>query len=86
MEMKLFAVFKHGIYRHECAGIFSSLGQAEKVAKSLAKIGDKHHHYRIVAFDLDKQIGFTMPPEGSRYGDAEIQEPETIYSTDKADD
>ena len=54
--MIVYAVFKSAVYRHECAGIFSSLAAAKECAKEFI-IGerDSHHHYEVVPFDLDQQ-------------------------------
>jgi len=52
--MKLFSVFKEGIYRHGCGGVFSTQALAEEAAKKL--LGgekDNYHTYVIVPFDLD---------------------------------
>jgi hypothetical protein len=52
--MRLFAVFKHGIYRHECGGIFSKQALAESQALHLARVDrDRYHEYQVVPFELD---------------------------------
>jgi hypothetical protein len=52
--MDLYAVFKTGIYRHECAGIFSSLGLAKQAAEhSICGEPDDYHTYDVVLFKLD---------------------------------
>ena len=54
--MKLFLVFKEGVYRHECGGVFSTLEKAETAAKDfLSGEIDDYHKYDIVPFDLDVQ-------------------------------
>lgn len=65
--MKVFAVFKEGIYRHECGGVFSTLAAATDAAKRLiAGEYDNHHDYTVVPFDLDVMTEQT--PVESRVG------------------
>ena len=70
--MKLYSVFKTGVYRHECAGVFSTLDMAEAAAqRCIAGERDDYHTYVVVEFELDTQTpqeplaSETMP--GSRY-------------------
>jgi hypothetical protein len=52
--MNLFAVFKEGVYRHECGGIFGSKGLAVLAAEKLRDgESDDYHSYSIVPFNLD---------------------------------
>lgn len=65
--MKLFAVFKTGVYRHECGGVFSTLDAATDAAKRLlAGERDNYHDYHVVPFDLD--VMTTQTPIESRVG------------------
>ncbi len=53
--MKLYAVFKLGIFIQECNGVFSSIELAEVVAaKLLAEEVDDYHNYEIHEFHLDE--------------------------------
>ena len=52
--MEVYAVFKHGVYRHECAGIFTTLDRAADVARvCIAAADDDYHSYVVVPFTLD---------------------------------
>lgn len=58
--MKLFAVFKTAIYRHECGGIFSSLRKANAAAKKLITAEpDDHHDFKVYQFELDRVAATT---------------------------
>lgn len=73
--MKLYAVFREAVYRHECGGIFSTQELAEASARQLAcGEPDRHHRYDVVPFDLD--VTGAQDPSGR------IDEPETTYSVD----
>ena len=70
--MKVYAVFKEGVYRHECGGIFSTLELAKKSAKSLISgETDDYHTYSILTFDLDAQ---------TTQIDGDLTEPECVFS------
>lgn len=52
---ELYAVFKDGVYRHECGGIFDDIELAKSAARKL--IGgerDDYHNYEVVPFELNK--------------------------------
>ena len=52
--MRLFVVFKVGVYRHECGGVFSLQGGAEASARRLLRgEPDDHHYYEVVPFTVD---------------------------------
>jgi hypothetical protein len=54
MKMKVYAVFKTGVYRHECAGIFSTPDAADAAAeRCISGERDDYHDYKVVAFELD---------------------------------
>lgn len=54
LSMKVYAVFKTAVYRHECGGVFSTLEAAEAAAERfIAGERDDHHDYEVVAFELD---------------------------------
>jgi hypothetical protein len=52
--MELFAVFKSGVYRHECFGIYSTSEAAVERAKEVAAADiDDHHDYEVWPYTLD---------------------------------
>ena len=54
--MKIYVVFRNGVYRHECGGIFSTFELAKSAAKCLLEgEPDDYHYYDIVMFELDMQ-------------------------------
>tara|TARA_R110000850_G_scaffold91270_15_gene193868 strand:- start:2439 stop:2717 length:279 start_codon:yes stop_codon:yes gene_type:complete len=56
----LFAVFKVGVYRHECGGIFRTEALAIAAAKELHEgERDDYHHYEVVPFTLDYKTNQT---------------------------
>lgn len=78
--MEVFAVFRQGVYRHECGGIFSTREAAIECADALVlSDNDSWHDYEVVPFALDVrcEVGtatFHSPP---------INEPDAIYSNTK---
>ena len=77
--MKVFAVFKVAVYRHECGGIFSTLDAARAAALSQI-IGecDDHHSYAIVPFEIDCPTQQT-PVTGWRAG-GDLDEPDAVLT------
>ena len=76
--MNLYAVFKTAVYRHECAGIFTSIDKAEEAAiKCLRGERDAHHHYEITPFVLDEVTPQSSVSE-KRYLGGELEEMESI--------
>ena len=77
--MKVYAVFKYAIYRHQCGGIFTSLDLATQAAISLrdGEI-DSHHSYEVVPFVLDEKTEQTPVTEGGYFwdGGGSLIEPE----------
>lgn len=56
MSTQLFVVFRLGVYRHQCGGVFSTQDLAETAAKALlAGEKDDYHQYQVVPFVLDQQ-------------------------------
>lgn len=54
--MIVYAVFKRGIYRHECAGVFISAEEAMAWARELALVEDDgYHNLEVVSFELNKR-------------------------------
>lgn len=52
--MDVYLVFKTGVYRHECGGVFSTLERAREAAqKFLDGEPDAYHDYEISKFTLD---------------------------------
>ena len=81
--MNIYAVFKAGVYRHECGGLFSTEKNAIDAARILAQAEpDDYHHFQIVPFELDVQTprdvnnrhGYVANPEG------ELAEPKPSFS------
>lgn len=69
--MKVFVVFKEGVYRHECAGVFSKADTATRIADERLAGGDHYHQWTVVPFELDVPV--PVP-----FGDA-LEEPDEIY-------
>lgn len=52
--MKVYSVYKSGVYLHECAGIFSTRDAAEKAAElAMAAEHDDYHSFHLYEFELD---------------------------------
>jgi hypothetical protein len=49
----VFAVFKVGVYRHECAGIFTDVEVAKRTADAVVAVGDGYHVCEVVPFEVD---------------------------------
>ena len=79
--MTVYAVFKEGVYRHECAGIFSALEAAKAVADKWRDAGDGHHSWTVVPFEVDVAAeGTADEPDWIKYGD-NLAEPKAVYET-----
>lgn len=53
--MYFYALFREGVYRHECGGIFTDLDQARDAIKILrAKEPDNYHTWECVPFEPNK--------------------------------
>lgn len=64
--MDIFAVFKQGVYRHECAGTFSTFEVAIEAARAaIAGEPDDYHTYTIVPFQLDTPTPQTPNKNGN---------------------
>ena len=76
--MKVYAVFKTGVYRHECGGVFSTIEAAEQAAERLISgERDDYHQYEMVAFDLDavtRQTPIAINAEGADATCGELEE------------
>lgn len=54
--MIVYAVFKLGNYRHECAGVFVSAEEAITWARELALVEDDgYHDLEVISFDLNRR-------------------------------
>lgn len=50
-----YLIFKHGVYRHECCGIFTDYDTAQSLAIRLMETEpDCYHYYVVIKFGLDK--------------------------------
>lgn len=55
-----YAVFRQGVYRHECGGIFSTEALAQATANALAGGDvDGYHTYEVVPFAMDEPTPVT---------------------------
>ena len=83
--MKVYAVFKEAVYRHECCGIFTTQPLAEACALAVAEHEDGHHEAHVVPFDLDVR-GALIPPGEDDWGKATVAEPGAvvIYRREKS--
>ena len=53
--MNIYSVFKQGVYRHECGGMFSTEEMARSEAMRLiAGEGDDYHQFEVAMYELDK--------------------------------
>lgn len=53
--MNIYAVFKHGVYLHDCGGIFTDLEKAKSEAiRLLSGSGDDYHDFVVIQYELDK--------------------------------
>lgn len=60
---KVFAVFKEGVYRHECGGVFEAEDAARERADALAREDqDDYHTYEVVPFDLGVPVKMEDEP------------------------
>jgi len=74
--MELFALFRHGCYRHECGGIFSSKEKAAAAKVSLeGQEPDEYHNWVCVPFVLDEETKTNGAPS---WGFFEVFEPNEI--------
>lgn len=67
--MELFAVFREGVQRHECGGIFTTYPKAKAAAIALCRgEPDDWHRYGVVAFNLDEVTPQYPATEAFTYG------------------
>lgn len=80
----LYAVFRKGVYRHECGGIFDHPGKAVTAAFELAQEdNDDYHAYEVVPFELNQRTPYDDYP--ADYHSRNIEEAKSIYSVRKGD-
>ncbi len=78
---KVYCVFREGVYRHECCGVFAELDQAIGCANVFADDdNDAYHLYAVFPFDF----GATVPRDGYRLSSRSVRcfESPTIYEPD----
>jgi hypothetical protein len=72
----VYAVFRYGVYRHECGGVFSTLELAKVAADQLiASEPDDYHAYEVVPFEMDVRA---LRDGGRGYNDG-LAEPPATY-------
>lgn len=80
--MTVYAVFREGIYRHECVGVFSSQERAEDAARAVVAVErDSYHTYRVYPYELDVAGAFAL---GEWSGEDSVAEPDHISEFEKA--
>ena len=68
-SMNLFAVFKEGVYRHQCGGIFDDSEKAKEAAEKLRDgERDVYHEYVVVPFILNEITEQTETKEANVNG------------------
>jgi len=74
----MYAVFREGIYRHACAGIFTHRKTAIEVADKLkAQERDDYHAFTVVPFTIDVATKCSRQPVSK----GELQERDAVYCT-----
>ncbi len=77
---ELYIVFKYGVYRQECGGVYESEGAALDAARHLKELeGDDYHDFEVVPFLLNEV------PESitSHKHSTMIHENEQVFDTKK---
>lgn len=71
--MIVYAVFQEGVYRHDCAGIFSTeeLAREHAIAVTVADTDD-YHAYDVVPFPLDERFN-PNPPFWMARGNSSVE-------------
>jgi hypothetical protein len=83
--MKLFAVFREGVYRHECGGIFTTMEAAKNCADVLAiRDLDSYHSYAVRKYESDALPILALTSSALR--SPAIQESPEIYSVRRGKD
>lgn len=80
--MEVFAVFREGVYRHQCGGVFSSREAAICVADKLAANDvDDWHTYDVVPYTIDSA---SPVGDSSFRSSPQIIESKAIHSSRKS--
>lgn len=54
--MKVYCVFREGVYRHECGGVFDTLAAAIDAADWFAdNDNDSYHSYNVSPFEMNER-------------------------------
>lgn len=86
-EQHLYAVFREGVYRHECLGVFNHVLGAIKTADLAAdRDHDSHHSYDVTYFEINKTTMTGEVEHGPFAAGPVVDEPNAIYSVRKGDD
>ena len=84
---EVFAVFRQGVYRHECGGIFTTLERAVEVAQARAEADvDSYHSYTVVPFTLDTATPVEERGEDESdrsWGSPDLLEAASVFSCSK---
>lgn len=79
--INVYAVFKSGIYRHECGGIFHSQEEAISAATHFANSDiDDYHDYKVVPFVLNERSAVYG---GESYWSPKLKEDDPVFSIRK---
>ena len=55
--MKLFLIFRQGVYRHDLLGVYTDPDDAENVAMEAIKLeGDDYHTIEVLSADLNTKL------------------------------
>lgn len=81
----LYVVFRQGVYRHECGGVFDTLVKAEEAASGLAEEdSDNYHTYEVRPFVLN--LATSSEGEDAYGGTPLLQEHEVLFSIRKGEE
>lgn len=81
--IQVFAVFREGVYRHECCGIFTDKDKAIACADAAADAdGDSWHEYRVYPFTLN--VPTPMGKYFSGVYSPSVDEADAVYSIKKS--
>lgn len=81
---EVYAVFRQGVYRHECGGVFDTLHRAKECADFLADEDvDGYHTYVVVPFRLNQMP--SIVGNGGAIHSPKIGEADPEYEAIKGD-
>lgn len=79
----VFVVFRQGVYRHECGGVFLTLDQAISAAVEHIKTEkDEYHTYTVHEFEIGVPIKWELS-ETPDWVDPELIEPPAIATVER---